>query len=279
MSGQTCPACGGTYLHVRRRGISDVRECASCGFGLLVNSKGRGDYWTGEVEEDCASAFWAGDKKMYYARALKLLKGLAPGRRLLDFGGGIGTFAAVAEIDGWDAVVYEPSRTAASVARKHLGDARVFGDLDEISDASFDVIALWCVIAHTTDPVALIAAVKSKLKPGGVVWITTPNYSFQKPYAVIRRLSGKPIDFARDDHVTHFTPRAVVAGLKMAGFGEIAFQYCGVTGHCAALASRARPLIWLKRVWNRAAHSVSAIGGPVLVSELQVTARACEQSE
>ncbi|MBL7183339.1 MAG: class I SAM-dependent methyltransferase [Anaerolineae bacterium] len=76
-----------------------------------------------------------------------------PGRRLLDVGCHIGVFLGIAQERGWAAWGIEPSRWAAREARGR-GLQVIEGTLDDVHLAgeSFDVITLWDVIEHLTDP-------------------------------------------------------------------------------------------------------------------------------
>jgi 2-polyprenyl-3-methyl-5-hydroxy-6-metoxy-1,4-benzoquinol methylase len=189
---------------VRRHAGTAFIECRSCGYGVLESVTSVVDYWT--PDED-ATTYWTAAKRRYFDSALELLSGLAPGRRLLDFGGGIGYFTERALAAGWDAVSLDVSETATARAAERLGAGRAWSSLPDEEAGSFDAVTLWCVVAHTTDPGSLLAAARSALRPGGVVWATTPNFAFQKPYAGLSALAGRKLDFAAHDHVGHFSPR------------------------------------------------------------------------
>ena len=112
------------------------------------------------------------------------------------------------------------------------------------------------------------------VKPGGVVWLTTPNFTFQKLYSYLYRLRRTRLDFAAHDHVGHFTPAAVRRLLELEGFVDVRFHFRGITETCVvASTSPSRTLVAAKRAWNRAAFRLASRGLPNLVSELQVTAR------
>jgi 2-polyprenyl-3-methyl-5-hydroxy-6-metoxy-1,4-benzoquinol methylase len=53
-----------------------------------------------------------------------------------------------------------------------LGDAATF----DFGDRRFDVITLGDVIEHMPDPRQTMRKVASVLKPGGLIWLSTPNY-------------------------------------------------------------------------------------------------------
>ena len=63
-------------------------------------------------------------------------------------------------------------------ASKHgSGASNVFhGTLDEFeTDDKFDLVFMSHVIEHVLDPVATVAKIRTLLKPGGVLYLETPN--------------------------------------------------------------------------------------------------------
>jgi SAM-dependent methyltransferase len=197
---------------------------------------------------------------------------MAGGSRLLDLGGGLGIFTETALEQGWDAYTLDISPAAAERAAQRVGSDRSFTEIPDTLLESFDAVAMWCVIAHTRDPASLVDLASTALRPGGVVWLTTPNFSFQKPYAAVRRRVGREVDFERDDHVGHFTSRAVRRLLMGCGFVDVQFHFRGITETCVAANSQNRALIEGKRLWNLAASPLLRVDANV-TSELQVTAR------
>ncbi|HUS09854.1 MAG TPA: class I SAM-dependent methyltransferase [Pyrinomonadaceae bacterium] len=95
---------------------------------------------------------------------------------LLDVGCGAGTFLEAAARAGWDATGVEVSRTAADhVTSKGF---EVFcGELEKAGypDRHFDVVILSEVLEHVPDPKALLKASAKVLRPGGLLWGTTPH--------------------------------------------------------------------------------------------------------
>ncbi|WP_115004676.1 class I SAM-dependent methyltransferase [Xanthomonas campestris] len=94
-------------------------------------------------------------------------------RRWLDFGCGLGgmldEFAGQAAL----AVGLEPNRQRAAItaAKGHA----VVGDLDEIGAGSLDIISMFHVLEHLTEPSRTLARLRSTLKPGGTLLIEVPH--------------------------------------------------------------------------------------------------------
>ena len=126
------------------------------------------------------------------------------------------------------------------------------------------------MVAHVPDPQAVVEEAFSLLRPGGRLLLTTPNFAFQRPYARVRRVLRRPLDFAADDHHRHFTAKAI--DLLVAGPGRRQQHvFVGTTEFCAAAPGASRALVPAKRLWNRVAWAIGRRRGrPVLGSELQV---------
>jgi SAM-dependent methyltransferase len=113
------------------------------------------------------------EKAEEYVRHLSL----PPGRpRLLDVGCGEGEFVAEMASLGWDAEGIDPTAEALAPARAR--GARVTqGDLTNVAldEGALDAISFRLAFEHIPDPVGALGACHRALKPGGVVWIATPN--------------------------------------------------------------------------------------------------------
>lgn len=99
-----------------------------------------------------------------------------PGAIVLDIGCGDGHFLELAAEIGWrvEGVDFDPQ--AVDVARSR-GLTVYLGSLEQLRDreAVYDVITLSHVIEHVHDPRALLSACFRLLKPGGQLWLETPN--------------------------------------------------------------------------------------------------------
>ena len=98
------------------------------------------------------------------------------GQRVLDIGCGNVDFLISAREAGWLVSGLEPDTKAAEVAQQRGLDVTV-GTVDTLAGESncFDVITLSHVIEHVHEPKQLLQAVHRLLKPGGMVYIDTPN--------------------------------------------------------------------------------------------------------
>jgi SAM-dependent methyltransferase len=233
-----------------------------CGLGRVLGFDGGADYWDSKQTSD---PYWTEAKRRYFLSALAVL----PRGRLLDLGGGVGEFAGVAIEAGWDAYSYDVSPVATAAARERIG-SRALAE----APSDFDVVTLWCVVAHVAEPGQLLDSVSAAMRPGGTLWLTTPNFAFQRRYARLLAAAGRPLVFGfADDHVWHFTASSLRLLLEAHGFDRVKFHYRGVIEWCATGHSGSRLLIAGKRAWNSVAYTGYRFGLALATSELQVTAR------
>jgi SAM-dependent methyltransferase len=266
-----CAICGGETTRTNV-GSTGFLRCTGCGYARLLH-QGRGDrYWEGRTGAHDFDSVWGATKQHLFSNALGRLEQLSSGRTLCDIGGGAGYFAAIAREHGWAAHVVEISAAARELAAARLGPAFVHESVSGLTEPA-DVMTMWCVVAHVDDPTALLAEATSGLRPGGWLFLTTPNWHFQRLAGRVLARLGRPINFARQDHVGQFVRRSLRRLLRASGFEDPEFSYCGVTERCCAFGRADQSLIAGKKLWNRTAVAAGNLGLPDLTSELHVFAR------
>lgn len=111
----------------------------------------------------------------YFARQLP--RPVGNSNRLLDVGSGDGAFLLRAQQAGWKVSGLEFDDNAAS-CNKQLNLDVWIGDFSKAPypPESFDVITLNQVIEHVHDPKEFLSQLVTWLKPGGIIWIGTPNF-------------------------------------------------------------------------------------------------------
>lgn len=100
------------------------------------------------------------------------------GGHLLDVGCGNGEFLALARQAGWttEGIDFDSEAVRTSRSRNlsvHQGSIDILDDQQE----RFDVITLSHVIEHVHDPSLFLMKIFDLLKPGGTLWLETPNLS------------------------------------------------------------------------------------------------------
>ena len=200
-------------------------QCAGCRC-VAMNPIPTGDQVAAFYQNYHAVTDWVKkkDKKIARARkriaALKLLLGRKG--RFLDVGGSIGTAAEAARRAGFEAVVQEPDAEATARGRELFPDVEhvegFLGDLDLANP--FDLIFCAEVVEHVPDPSVFMAELFALLKPGGLIYFTTPDCGhFRRPKHFLDWKSVKP-----PEHIVLFTKAGLKALAAQAGFQKIMFQ-------------------------------------------------------
>lgn len=144
---------------------------------------------------------------------------------VLDIGCTVGTFLQAAKDAGWTPAGIEPNPQTAKTARER-GFTVHEGFFDEEMAArlpKFDAVHMGDVIEHVLEPVALMKLVRRVLKPGGLLFVATPDIdSF-----MARRLQIKP-----REHLVYFTTRSLRLAAEAAGYKVL----------CSERASRKRSI-------------------------------------
>ena len=142
---------------------------------------------------------------------------LAPRRgALLELGCSVGYLLDVARARGWSVSGVDPSTVARDWARKYLQlDVRPApASACGFEPGSFDAVVAVEVIEHLADPLAALREVRPLMKPGGLLFLTTPNIDSK----AFRDLGRKwpPID--PFGHIYYFSPETMRLLLDKAGF-------------------------------------------------------------
>ncbi|MEM6613216.1 MAG: class I SAM-dependent methyltransferase [Cyanobacteria bacterium P01_C01_bin.72] len=161
-----------------------------------------------------------------YKQFIKALINYQPGLksihqlRLLDFGCGTGDFLLAAQMKGWQLNGVEVSPLAVEKANQKLGQSNVvLSDFNSInlSKESYDVITSYHVIEHLIKPSVMLNSIFNLLKPGGLVFIETPNIaSFGAKIRGSKWSQIMPLE-----HLNYFMPKSLFFALKQAGFYDI----------------------------------------------------------
>lgn len=273
--GARCYVCGAGAAP-RQVGGSLMCVCRDCGFARMEQASESPDYWTrrDEAGSELAQRYWTEARTGVFRGALAHLEAGGGKGRLLDMGGGVGHFAHTALDAGWDAYSLDVSAVAVAAAAARIGPARSLSTIPDGIAGTCDAVTLWCVIAHLSDPRSVLRDALTALRPGGRLFLTTPNFRFQMAYATVLHRLGRPIDFSGHDHLLHFTADALRRTLQSVGIVDSRFTFVGVTEHCVAVPGLARWVVPAKRAWNRAAIGATRVGLPHIGSELQVVGTA-----
>ena len=149
----------------------------------------------------------------------------AGGGRLLDVGFGSGAFLKIASEMGWhtEGIDFDP-KAVEVVRARGLNVSCASADELATQDRQYDVITISHVIEHVHAPMALLRNLYRLLKPGGILWLETPNL-FSHGAARFGR-NWMALDPPR--HLVLFNPESLRMCLSQAGFGKIVQYWQGM---------------------------------------------------
>jgi SAM-dependent methyltransferase len=130
------------------------------------------------------------------------------GRRMLDYGGGIGYLSHRAQVLGLESVTFDPYEKDHSSAPTSRG--------------AWDSVVASHVLEHSNNPKATVMSMKDFLKPGGRLILAVPNFA-ARGY----REQGMAWVWAQPPmvHIFHFTEEGLRALLVRCGFTDIEASY------------------------------------------------------
>jgi len=213
-----CALCGGrqgTVLLEWEAGYQ-VILCARCDYSTanfeIANEQSHVEetYVTEEysqtLHDKCASYFEYRKAQMGSERYVYLIErlGLDPAKaRVLDVGCGSGAVLSALQDRGVACRGLEVNPGAVEFCRRMGLDVRRTS-LEEEEDRSYDVIAMFDVIEHLADPVAVLRTAVQKLKPGGYLVAFTPNIH-SVAFELMGGLQNTLLPF---EHVGFFSPKS-----------------------------------------------------------------------
>lgn len=153
------------------------------------------------------------NRYLTFRRAVRLL-GPGAGRRLLDVGAYCGYFVDVARQAGFAAEGIELSRWAVGHAQR-LGIPVRNESIEEraTSGARYDVVTLWDVVEHLSDPRRELQACARLLRRGGRIHVSTLDAR-----SLVARTLGSRWPWLMDMHLVYFDRVTLPALLEEVGF-------------------------------------------------------------
>ena len=190
---RNCPFCdkAGTALLLRPDGLP-ISQCGSCRcyyVSLQVSEQALAAFYAAYWAETCprpltdemakyllASAKSRATEDYFFTRISALLRSFRS-KKVLDVGCGFGEKATIMASMGAEVVGLDVSREAAAFTNSKLGIPCKCQTLQEYrdGDGGFDLITMFEFIEHPLKPVEVLQAAMAKLRPGGLLAITTPN--------------------------------------------------------------------------------------------------------
>lgn len=228
-----CPACG--ERHAREFGVKNGHTLSHCLFCGTVSVKaGAQDGLAIKTLYDHyydRSGFEAVLAPVVAASLGQLVRSCEVYRetgRWLDVGYGQGGLLEVAESHSWSCYGTEVSPQSLAYG---AGRGWVVGGGDEdaprFPPGGFDVVTMLECIEHVTDPGGALRAASRWLRPGGLLYLTTPNAS-----SLNRRLLGAGWSiFCPPEHLTVWSARGIALALRRSGFEVVKVRTPGFNPH------------------------------------------------
>ena len=142
------------------------------------------------------------------ARAFRLMRQHLPGKgRVLDFGTGNGAAlkSFLQRFPRWTGDAYDVSRHKQREVLKIPRVRAFFSAAEDLPENRYEAVILWHTLEHIFHPRAVLDAIRTLLRPGGLLLLQVPD------------LLRNPFDLGIYDHVSHFTRRSLLH--LMAGWG------------------------------------------------------------
>lgn len=211
-----CPVCNSVDSKIIFRKKSNngdeesvfLYRCAFCDTVYLGFQQNQGEYdeklyayykkYQGKKKEEVFSQL----TRKSYSNVLHLLNAYGGGNSILDVGSGKGDFVDAALEAGYAAEGIELSQSAVDIAQGFglpVRNEDLFSN--EISVASRDIVTMFEVIEHLSNPVQFLDRAAEVVKPGGLIYLTTPNFN-----SLDRKVLGVKWDAVNREHLVYFTP-------------------------------------------------------------------------
>lgn len=198
-----------------------VVRCRSC--GLVYTDPRPGDSFLLQGYADSADTQYAeeaANRSINAYLSLNTMRRFIKGGRLLDVGCAAGYFLNAARVD-FEVTGVEPSLWAAAQARSRFKVEVRDGTLQKqaFPAGSFDALTLIDVLEHLSDPASVLEEARRVLKPGGLLYLVTPD---------IESLSARLLRGywwgLRPAHLYYFSRRTLASLLREKGF-DIALSH------------------------------------------------------
>ncbi|GEM53253.1 methyltransferase [Empedobacter brevis NBRC 14943 = ATCC 43319] len=120
--------------------------------------------------------FYQMAKQINLNNKLELIDQIAKGKKVLDYGCGVGDFLEHLQKNGYDVLGMEPNNSAKKIAQSKIGTEKVTSTELEQNDQKFDIITLWHVLEHIPNLNEIIIQLKNHLTEDGRLIIAVPNH-------------------------------------------------------------------------------------------------------
>lgn len=145
--------------------------------------------------------------------------------RIIDVGCGAGTFLERAATRGWQVHGTEYGRIPLETClAKGIAVREGALNPEDYTPEMFDIVTSFEVIEHVTNPGEELERMRAVLRPGGLLYVTTPNYR-----CIGHLLAGKDWSVVNyPEHLSLFSPRTLRRLMKEIGFRPTRIRTTGI---------------------------------------------------
>lgn len=200
---------------------SPVYKCRNCEFVFLIDKSTPGQivkHYEQVNDPDYVAEETARIKT--FGRHLQNISHLKRGQ-LLDVGAYTGLFVYLAKKQKWQAKGLEPSGWAVAQAKKRYGLTLKKGVLHprHFKAGSFDMVTMWDVVEHFTNPVSALKICHRFLKPNGWLVMSTIDIG-----SITAQILGPRWPWLMQMHRVYFSKSTMIKALTDLGFRNIYFK-------------------------------------------------------
>src|SRR5208283_1245391 len=202
-------------------GIFSIQKCKACGMCYLNPAPRAEDLY--KIYPHIYHEGFINQQPFWIKERLAFIKTISPGGRLLEVGCAAGHFLARAGDAGYEVFGVELDAAAGEYARSNYNLNVETGSVmeAELPDSFFNLIVLFDVFEHLTEPVSCLKKLIAALAGGGHIVIRVPNFSSRE--ARLFKENWYPLDLPR--HLLHFSPGTLLRMLSGAGFSFVKIIY------------------------------------------------------
>jgi len=218
-----CPSCETTaFSRILKKDHMDIVQCDQCSLVYTNPVFNEEHYKTTyksedyqEIVKDLGEESHDYRVRRFGSERIKIMSQFNKNQkpiRYLDVGCSTGFVVEAAKNEGWDAVGIDLNPSAIEFGQSRGLDLRN-NSLDQISFSEnyFDVISLFDVLEHLTNPKDIISQALYYLKNDGLIFLYVPNWD-----SASRFLMGENAHFIwPTHHLNYYTPQTIISFLKI----------------------------------------------------------------